>query len=415
MRIFTCMTCLAVGCDASPPAAPDAEPAGIRIRGSDLLAAKLIPALVETYRRETAGTEFRIEPSSTAGAISALLDGEADLVASERESRPSEEEQARVLHFSFDDPASRHVVAVDVVAVAVHPQNPIASLTYDQVIGVFCTGEIRSWSVLGQEDRPIHAIVPGAEAGTRARFEDFFCGPKGIEEKVQTGTTAELEQAVTDDRDAITFLSAAQKAGKLVALSPDAAIPPIRPTQDNIIRGAYPLYADLYLYTRGRPTGELAAFLAWVESPAGQEIVDEQRFVPLFLRPERLDEPRPLRETVRFEPGFSTPNESSLARLGLLVEEVRERGIRHVVLEGYTDNREPDPYALSEQRAQSVRALLAQEVPDLYFEIIPRGPKNPIGPNETPFGREVNRRVQVYLAEDEHEASVQAPVVVEGR
>ena len=73
----------------------------------------------------------------------------------------------------------------------------------------------------------------------------------------------------------------------------------------------------------------------------------------------------------------------------------------HVVLEGYTDNREPEPTDLSYQRAETVRNLLQAELPGLYFEIIPRGAMNPIAPNDTPYGRQRNRRVQIYLAAEE--------------
>jgi outer membrane protein OmpA-like peptidoglycan-associated protein len=118
-----------------------------------------------------------------------------------------------------------------------------------------------------------------------------------------------------------------------------------------------------------------------------------------------MDEPRPLRETIHFEPGSSTPNQRSLARLKLLVDELHERTgeYRHVVLEGYTDTEEPDAEGLSEARAGAVKAMLEKELPGTYFEIIPRGSVNPIAPNATPYGRQQNRRVQIYLAAEERE------------
>src|SRR5690606_31651570 len=167
--------------------------------------------------------------------------------------------------------------------------------------------------------------------------------------------------------------------------------------------GAYPLYHDIYLYTPGAPRGATAEFLEWVVSPAGQEVVDEARYVPLFLRSGQADKPRPLRETIHFERGISAPNQLSAARLGLLVEELRGRAdeYRHIILEGYADNQEPDALALSQARADAVRVYLEAEIPGLFFEIIPRGATRPIAPNETPYGRLRNRRVQIYLAEEE--------------
>ncbi len=197
--------------------------------------------------------------------------------------------------------------------------------------------------------------------------------------------------------------------GKILALRPEASGDPIAPSQQNIIRGAYPLYRDLTLFSAGAPTGEAASFLRWISSPAGQEIVDEARFVPLFLRPQALDEERPLRESIHFEPGSSHPNQRSLARLDLLVNDLRSRAgeRRHIILEGYTDNREQDPAKLSEQRAEAVKALLKKELPGLFYEIIPRGLDRPLAPNETPYGRQRNRRVQIYLAAEEKTPAAQ--------
>lgn len=409
MRPFTAsvLLLLASGCGAPPPTEPaGAERAPLRVQGSDTLMVRLVPALAETYRQTSTTAVFETKVTPTDEAVRNLFDREADIVASGRPARPSEEEQAKVLGFSLDSEQSKHIIGVDVVSVAVHPSRALTSLTYDQVIGVFCTREITDWSELGQPAHPIRAVVPDLEqVATRGLFEDFFCGPKGIHAKIDVGAPDAIRTALAEDPDVISFVSASEGVGKALALSPDPDLPPVAPSQDNIIRGAYPLYGDVYLLTRGTPTGDAAAFLKWIESPAGQEVVDEQRFVPLFLRPERLDEPRPLRETISFEPGSSTPDARSMARLNLLVDEVRERGVRHVILEGYTDGSEADPFALAEQRAVAVKTLLEADVEGLYFEVIPRGPKNPIAPNNTPYGRQVNRRVQVYLAEDERESA----------
>jgi len=366
--------------------------------------------LADAYHKIHPEVEFALDSTGTQLGFRTLLDGQADLVATGRTARPSEEEQAKVLGFSFATPQARHIVAVDVVGVEANGSNPIEHLDYDQVIGVFCTRSIQSWAGLGGADRPIHAIAPNLQSPSRALFEDFFCGPRGIDPKIPVQPPDQLAGSMASDPDVLTISSLADATGKLLALSPDQGMPPVGPSQDNITRGSYPLYGDLYLMTRGTPTGPLAAFLKWVQEPGGQEVVDDQKFVPLFLRPSRLDESRPLRETVHFDPGKSDPDDRSLARLDRLVQEIQERHVKHVVLEGYTDGQEPNAYVLADQRAQAVRKLLTAKVPDLYFEIIPRGPKSPIAPNDTPMGRLINRRVQVYLGEDERDTDDSAAV-----
>lgn len=400
-----------VGCGA--PADEPASTKALRVAGSEALTHKLLPAAADVWLQGRSDLELELQTVDESAAIRGLLNGTADLAASARLARANEEEQATQLGFQLNDRESRHIVGVDVVAVAVHARNPTDSLTYDQIIGIFCTRSIDNWSFLGLEDRPIRAIARDPASGTRALFEDFFCGPKGMHPRLEVLPVDEIAQVMHDDPSAISFVSMTEDMGKVLGLRPDAGGQPIRPSQQNIIRGSYPLYHDLYLYTRGAPEGDTKRFLDWLASPAGQEVVDEQRFVPLFLRPERLDEARPLRETIHFEPGQAEPNQRSAARLQLLVDELRERAgeYRHVVLEGYTDPQEGDATRLSQARAEAVRGMLQQELPGLYFEIIPRGELNPIAPNDTPYGRQRNRRVQIYLAAEEADKD---EVVVEG-
>ncbi len=405
MRLKIAAILAVVGCsngENNPSAEVEKKPV-LRIGGAESMMASLMPALTDTHKKTRGSLEFSLSASSSAKGISQLLDGDLELAAGTRRVTPSEEEQAEVLGWNFDEDGVRHIVGVDVTAVAVHPDNPVTAMTYDQVIGVFCTQTIDNWSFLGFEDRPIKAMTLEPASGDRALFEDFFCGPRGIHAKVQQGSPAEIVSALSEDPSIITYISLSQSAGRVVPLQPDPASPPIQPSQQNIIRGAYPLYRDVYLFTRGPAAGYTRSLLDWISSPAGQEVVDEQNFVPLFLRPERLDEPRPLRETIHFDQNKAAPNQRSLARLQLLVEEIRERKIAHVVLEGYTDTREDNAYPLSEERANSVRELLIAELPELFFEIIPRGAKNPLAPNDTPYGRLRNRRVQIYLASEEKE------------
>jgi phosphate transport system substrate-binding protein len=371
---------------------------------------RLVPALVESHRQTVGDIAFEVADGDLGEGFKQLLSGEADIAAASRLHTPAEEEQAKANGYTLDDGA-RHLVAVNVVAVAVHPSNPVDALTYDQVIGVFCTGSVDNWGFLGQDEMPIRPITRDPSSGTRAVFEDFFCGPKGMHPRVEVLSIDEIHDALASDPAAISFVSLAEQSGKVLGLRPDVAGHPVLPSQQNVIRGAYPLYHDMYMYTPGPTTGVAQQFLAWISSPAGQEVVDEVRFVPLFLRPERMNEPRPLRETIQFEPESREPNQRSMARLNLLVDELRDRAgeYRHVVLEGYTDRKEPDPQGLAQARAEGVRALLDKELPGTFFEIIPRGAVNPIAPNATPYGRQQNRRVQIYLADEER--TEDAPVV----
>jgi phosphate transport system substrate-binding protein len=374
----------------------------IRIGGSETIVRQLIPPLTQTHMRTRDTMRFATIGGGSSVGYARLLDRDLELAATSRKTTPAEREQANA--DGYDLTQGRNIVAVDVVAISVHPENPLDSLTYDQVIGIFCTRSIDNWLFLGLDDGKIRAVTRDPGSGTRALFEDFFCGPRGINPRVEVMTADDILTTLATDPNAISYVSMSRVNAKVLGLRTDAASDIVRPTQQNIIRGIYPLYHDLYFYSAGRAKGHVADFIDWIGSPAGQEVVDEAGFVPLFLRPERLDTSRPLRETIHFDEGAAMPNQRSLARLQLLDRELRERAgeYRHLILEGYTDNREKHSEDLARERAETVRDLLLKKLPGLYFEIIPRGAASPLAPNETPYGRQRNRRVQIYLAAEEN-------------
>jgi len=395
---------LLAACAPPQQEAPEDPRPVVRLGGSENLTARLLPALAETHTKARSTLRFQVRRADGNG-IQSLLDDEIDIAVTSTKHTPRDERQAKERGFSLEAEGARNIIGVDVIAVAVHASNPTDALTYDQVIGIFCAGpqRIDNWSFLGMEDRPIRALGRKLDDGARMVFEEFFCGGRGLSPDLEIVNPLAMQAALEEDANAVAFLSLNDESGKVLGLRPDVAQPPIRPSQQQVIRGAYPLYRDLYVYTRGPAVSHPGDFIEWVQSPAGQEVLDEQRYVPLFLRPEQADEPRPLRETIHYDPGATDPNQRSSARLQLLVQELKERAgeYRHIVLEGYTDNQEPDAVALSQKRAESVRDVLAKELPGVYFEIIPRGSVRPLAPNTTEFGRQRNRRVQVYLAEEE--------------
>lgn len=68
---------------------------------------------------------------------------------------------------------------------------------------------------------------------------------------------------------------------------------------------------------------------------------------------------------------------------------------------GYTDNAAPDSYNrdLSQRRAVAVATILANEgVDQRRFFIEGRGSADPVGPDTTPGGRAMNRRVQIQIS-----------------
>ena len=84
----------------------------------------------------------------------------------------------------------------------------------------------------------------------------------------------------------------------------------------------------------------------------------------------------------------------------------------HIATEGHADSRGGDEpnQRLSEQRAQSMFAYLVQQkIPLTAMTVAAFGETRPIAPNDTPTGRQQNRRVEIVVSGE----SIGAPVAIE--
>jgi len=104
----------------------------IVVNGSSSVA-PLMGHLREAYRALNPNVEIDIHGAGTGHGITAARDGLADIAMSSRDLRESE------LEFMTE-----HSIAVDGIAVIVHPDNNIAGLTMEQVRNIFL-GEVTAW------------------------------------------------------------------------------------------------------------------------------------------------------------------------------------------------------------------------------------------------------------------------------
>ena len=68
---------------------------------------------------------------------------------------------------------------------------------------------------------------------------------------------------------------------KKVAIAKSAGEPYVLPSVATVNDKSYPIARDLYMYTKGEPTGIIKTYLDWILSPEAQEIVLQLGFVPI--------------------------------------------------------------------------------------------------------------------------------------
>lgn len=167
--------------------------------------------------------------------------------------------------------------AIDGVAVIVHPANPLRELNSRQVREVFA-GKIANWKQLGGPPMAVHVYGRDEASGTRAVFWKKLLdrGPIVASANIVPSNGA-MKVAVSKDRGAIGYMSIGyvDRSVRAVALDGVAA------SQQNAQRGSYKVVRKLYMNTKGRPSGLTRAFIEYLLSPEGAEIVKAAGYIPL--------------------------------------------------------------------------------------------------------------------------------------
>ena len=124
--------------------------------------------------RLSAAIEVLAEGSAT--AFTGLARGSCDIGMSSRAIKP-EEAQDLVSRGLGDlrSPAGEHVVALDGLAVGVHPNNPVRSMDLAHLASTF-KGEITDWSSLGAPSGPVHLFARDDASGTYDTFRHLVLG-----------------------------------------------------------------------------------------------------------------------------------------------------------------------------------------------------------------------------------------------
>lgn len=165
-------------------------------------------------------------------------------------------------------------IAVDGLVFLIDPDNGISSLTPNQIQDIF-SGRTLTWAGVGGEDQPIQLLTREAGAGARTLFQARIMAEQrvSITALVQPDDAA-MQQAVVATPGSIGYSMMGQSSSQVSARM--LAVAGISPTPATTANQTYPLSAPLYFVSLVEPQGELRAFLAWLQSEAGQVLLSEK-------------------------------------------------------------------------------------------------------------------------------------------
>lgn len=273
---------------AGGPAGELAAQAGsamIQNKGSDTMV-NLAQAWAEAYRAVRPATAIAVSGGGSGTGIAALENNTVDIANASRELHPEERE----IKAAVGKDAIEHVVAYDAIAVYVHKDNPMVSITKAQLADIYGEkGTATKWSDLGItvpscSNGAMILVSRQNNSGTFEFFREWTLG-KG---DFRMGTrdmqgSKDVVDAVRDTPCAIGYSGMGYKTPDVrwLPVSSDGVTAPVEPSVDAVHGKTYPLSRPLFMDTDGEAEGEVARYIQWVQSSPGQAVVEKAGFVPL--------------------------------------------------------------------------------------------------------------------------------------
>jgi phosphate transport system substrate-binding protein len=259
---------------------------------------EMLQAMTSRFNAAHPRVHFQLDLPGTRFAPAALAKGQSAFAPMGAQFTPPQLEEYR--HIAHSEPLAVRIAHASLdpralsgpLAVFVHRDNPIRSLTLAQVANVFA-GDVAYWRELGVIGEWSNRRVSpyGIQPGTALAFElqqAVMPGRPIGANVVGVPQSVELIEKVTADPSAIGFAAAmrAKPGVRALAIARNEGAEPVAPTCENIVAGRYPLDRYLLIYL-SRPITPLAReFVRFALSRDGQETVtaSPQRYLPLSAR-----------------------------------------------------------------------------------------------------------------------------------
>jgi phosphate transport system substrate-binding protein len=258
----------------------------IQNKGSDTLV-NVAQAWAEAYPEVNPEVAVAVSGGGSGTGIAAMINGTVDIANASRKMKAKEIKSAEA---NGQHPVE-HVVGFDALAVFINKNNPITTLSIEQLRNIYGRDpKFTKWSDLGVK-------VPGCDSdeivvasrqnnsGTYAYFKETVLGKKG---KYRTGTldmhgSKEVVDLVENTACAIGYsgLAYATEHVKKVCIATETGGPCIEPTVATASDHSYPIARPLFMYTNGEPKGAIKEYLDWILSDAGQCILLKKGYAPV--------------------------------------------------------------------------------------------------------------------------------------
>ncbi len=251
---------------SSPTAARPAELSGKIVAAGSTSMEELMVALGEAFMAVNPQVTVEVQGGGSSTGVKNVDAGIIDIGSASRALKPEE------LTLGLNE----HIIAIDGIVVAVHPDNPIQNLTTQQLVAIF-TDKVNNWQEVGGADAPIVVVLREAGSGTRDGFEEILQIKDQSVGDQEVNETGVVKSTVSSNPYAIGYLS----LGKLDDTIKAVAVDGVRPAEATVLDKTYKIQRPFLSLTKGIETDLIQAFYDFIFSVEGQAMVEKKGFCPV--------------------------------------------------------------------------------------------------------------------------------------
>ncbi|MBF0523461.1 MAG: phosphate ABC transporter substrate-binding protein [Deltaproteobacteria bacterium] len=227
----------------------------------------------EDYMKKHPDVNISVAGTGSGDGVKAIIDGSVDIGDSSRDMKDKEIQHAKEKGVT----PVKHVVAFDCIVPVVNPDNPVSEVTTQQLRDIY-NGKIKNWKEVGGHDKPIVAVSRDTSSGTFEVWEEKILQKDKVRPDAQLqASNGAVAQAVAGNKYAIGYVGIGYLNPKLKGLKVNGVVA----TEEAAKKKTYPVARELFMFTKGEPTGPVKSFLDFVKSAEGQKIVKEEGFCPI--------------------------------------------------------------------------------------------------------------------------------------
>lgn len=288
LLVLTLVVVSAIGCQGGSTPASNQFKSDMTFNGSSTLAPVISAIATEFIEDNTTwdnvnpempdkNISIYVSAGGSGAGVKSVIEGTSDFGMLAREIKGEEREKVKDM--------KEFVLGIDALTISINPENPLNkikdNLSSEEIMKIF-SGEHKYWDDVDPslEHREIVVVIRDLGGGAHGVFQKSIMGDVPVrEDAIQSPSMGALVTKIIENKDAIGYASFGmvnQNKGKLIPLKVDG----IEATEKNIVDGSYKVGRPLIVMKSGDLNPAQEAFMNFVLSDKGSEIIEKMGFVP---------------------------------------------------------------------------------------------------------------------------------------